>query len=399
MIAAPAKAREESLPPIATRTATTPRKVALVHYWLVNMRGGERVLEALCEMFPDADIYTHVVAPDRLSNRLRSHRIRTSFIARLPNAIRWYQRYLPLMPLALETLDLSDYDLVICSEAGPAKGVILRPGATQIVYCHSPMRYIWDKYHFYRKRAGRLTRAAMPLIAHYLRIWDAISAMRVDGFVANSAFVAGRLRQAYRREAAVVYPPVDIAAFTPVSADVVGDFYLWCGELVAYKRPDIAIEAFNALGLPLVVIGGGEELARLKRHANANISFLGKAAFGELRDNMARCRALIFPGEEDFGLVPVEVQASGRPVIALARGGALETVIPGETGMLYDDDSAAGLAEAVRAFDASGLADRCTAACVANAARFDKPAFVAGMTRLLRDHDLLVAPRPLARAA
>lgn len=376
-----------------------PRRVAFVHYWLINMRGGERVLEALCEMFPQADIYTHVVAPERLSEKLKRHCIRTTFIGRLPLAKRWYQRYLPLMPLALEQLDLSAYDLVICSEAGPAKGVILRPGAIQIVYCHSPMRYVWDKYHFYRDRAGRLPRLFMPLIAHYLRMWDAVSAMRVDGFVVNSAFVARRLQQAYRRPATVVYPPVDTAAFRPVENVACGAFYLWCGELVAYKRPDIAIDTFNTLDLPLVVIGDGEELERLKRRAGSNIHFLGKASFGVLRDHMARCRALIFPGEEDFGMVPVEVQASGRPVIALARGGALETVIPGRTGMVYEDDSVEGLAAAVREFEVSGLADTCTSACIENAARFDTSVFKAEMVRVLRDHGLAAPSQTLARAA
>ncbi len=379
--------------------AMVPRRVAFVHYWLVNMRGGERVLEALGEMFPDADIYTHVVVPERLSAALRRHRILPTFIARLPRATRWYQRYLPLMPLALEGLDMSAYDLVICSEAGPAKGVILRPGATQIVYCHSPMRYIWDKYHFYRTRAGRLTRMMMPLIAHYLRLWDAVSAMRVDEFVANSAFVAGRLRQAYRRDAVIVHPPVDVAAFAPVDMAQRGDFYLWCGELVAYKRPDIAIDAFNLLGLPLVVIGSGEELGCLKRLAGPNITFLGKASFDVLRDHMARCRAVVFPGEEDFGMVPVEVQASGRPVIALARGGVLETVVPGKTGVLYDDDDARGLAGAVRDFEASGLADTCGPACIANAARFDTHAFKTGMAQVLRRHGFVPASSFLARAA
>jgi len=373
----------------------TPRRVALVHYWLVNMRGGERVLEALSDIFPDADIYTHALAPEHLSDKLKRHSIRTTFVGRLPRAARWYQRYLPLMPLAIEALDLSAYDLVICSEAGPAKGVILRPGATQIVYCHSPMRYIWDKYHFYRTRAGRFTRMMIPLLAHYLRIWDAVSAMRVDGFVANSNFVADRIHQAYRRKAAVVHPPVDIAAFAPSRSGQVDNFYLWCGELVAYKRPDLAIDAFNALGLPLVVIGGGEELAQLKRRAGPNITFLGKASFATLRDHMARCRALVFSGEEDFGMVPVEVQASGRPVIALARGGALETVRPGETGILYDDESVEGLAAAVQTFEASGLAETCGPACIANATRFDKKAFTAGMTRVLRDHGIMVAPKTI----
>ncbi len=370
-----------------------PARVALVHYWLVGMRGGERVLEALCDLFPDADIYTHVVVPDRLSDRLRRHRITTSFIARLPFATRWYKRYLPLMPLALEALDLTAYDLVLCSEAGPAKGVILRPGAVQIAYCHSPMRYIWDGYHFYRARAGRLTRLLMPLVAHRLRIWDAVSALRVDGFVANSAFVASRLRQAYRREAEVVHPPVDVSTFRQVDATETGDFYLWCGELVAYKRADLAIDACAALGRPLVVIGDGEEMARLKRRAGPDVTFLGRASFDVLRDHMARARALLFPGEEDFGLVPVEVQASGRPVIALARGGALETVVDGRTGLLYADDSAAGLAAAIRAFEASGLERTCALACIANAARFGPDAFRAGMIRVLGRSGIAVSAR------
>ncbi|MFS0774415.1 glycosyltransferase [Sphingomonas sp. 1P08PE] len=382
----------------ASGALRVPQRVALIHYWLVTMRGGERVLEALAEMFPDADIYTHAVAPEQLSAKLRRHRITTTFVGRLPRAARWYQRYLPLMPLALEALDLSAYDLVICSEAGPAKGVIVRPGAVQIVYCHSPMRYIWDKYHLYRRRAGWLTRRVMPLIAHYLRLWDAISAMRVDGFVANSSFVAARLRQAYRREACVVYPPVDVAAFATARVVQPDDFYLWCGELVAYKRPEVAIDAFNTLGLPLVVLGGGEELKRLKERAGPTIRFLGKVPFDTLRDHMGRCRALIFPGEEDFGMVPVEVQATGRPVIALARGGALETVRSNHTGLLYEDDSADGLVAAVRAFEDSGIAERCGDDCIRNARRFDADNFRAGMARVLREHGLAPARIPQPRA-
>jgi len=378
--------------------ARLPR-VALVHYWLVNMRGGERVLEVLGEMFPEADIYTHAIAPAKLSAKLKRHRIVPTFVGRLPGAARWYQRYLPLMPLALEALDLSEYDLVICSEAGPAKGVILRPGAVQIAYCHSPMRYIWDKYHFYRARGGRMTRAVMPLIAHYLRLWDAVSAMRVDAYIANSSFVAKRIRQAYRREAAVVHPPVDVAAFRPSEAIQRGDFYLWCGELVAYKRPDIAVDAFTRLGKPLVVIGDGEEMERLRRGAGENIRFLGRASFDVMRDHMARCRALIFPGEEDFGMVPVEVQASGRPVIALARGGAVETVVHGKTGVLYEQDSVEGLLAAVEDFEASGLAERCAADCLGNAARFDKEQFKAGMVRILREHDIVLPAHRAAQAA
>ncbi len=376
--------------------AAVPRRVALVHYWLVNMRGGERVLEALADLFPDADIYTHALDRDRLSDKLNRHRIMTSFIGRLPKAGRWYQRYLPLMPAALEQLDMTSYDLVLCSEAGPAKGVIVRPEAKQIVYCHSPMRYVWDKYHFYRGRAGFLTRLLMPPLAHYLRMWDTVSAARVDAFAANSAFIARRIQQAYRRDATVIHPPIDVAAFSPAPDSAPGDFYLWCGELVAYKRPDLAVEAFNALGLPLVVIGSGEELERLRKRAAPNVRFLGKASFEVLRTHMAQCRALIFPGEEDFGMVPVEVQASGRPVIALARGGATETVVHGKTGILYSDDSVEGLIAAVREFDASGLAERCSEACVDNAARFDKAAFRKAMIEFLLSHGVAVSATPTA---
>jgi glycosyltransferase involved in cell wall biosynthesis len=397
-VKAPAEAGERASFGQLEARATVPR-VALIHYWLVNMRGGERVLEALAEMFPEANIYTHAVAPAKLSAKLRRHRIVPTFVGRLPRAARWYQRYLPLMPLALEALDLSAYDLVICSEAGPAKGVILRPGAVQIAYCHSPMRYIWDKYHFYRARSGRLTRAVMPLIAHYLRLWDASSAMRVDTYIANSAFVAQRIRQAYRREAIVVHPPVDVAAFRPSEAVESGDFYLWCGELVAYKQPDLAVDAFTRLGKPLVVIGDGEEMERLKHRAGENIRFLGRASFDVMRDHMARCRALIFPGEEDFGMVPVEVQASGRPVIALARGGALETVVSGKTGILYEQDSVEGLLTAVGDFERSGLAERCTADCMSNAARFDKEEFKAGISRILLDHGIALPAHAAAQTA
>jgi glycosyltransferase involved in cell wall biosynthesis len=250
------------------------------------------------------------------------------------------------------------------------------------------MRYIWDQYHAYRARAGWLTRLAMPVLVPYLRRWDATSAQRADAIVANSAFVADRVRRVWQREAVVVHPPIDVSTFRQV--DELGDFYLWCGELVGYKRADLAIAACAALGRKLVVIGDGEDMARLQRQAGPHVTFLGRASFDVLRDHMARARALLFPGEEDFGLVPVEVQASGRPVIALARGGALETVVDGETGLLYQDDSAAGLVDALAAFEASGLETRCTAACVANAARFDVVAFRAGMIRVLAQHGIPV---------
>lgn len=359
-------------------------KVAIIHYWLVGMRGGEKVLEAFCRMFPNADIYTHVYNPDATSSTINAHPVRQTAIGRLPWAKRLYQSYLPLMPGALETLDLTGYDLVISSEAGPAKGVIVPPDAFHLCYVHSPMRYLWDQYTAYRNGAGPLTRLAMPLLAPRLRVWDVTSAARVDHFVANSTHVANRVQKYWRRTAEVVHPPVDVKVFAPVDVAERGDFYLWAGELAPYKRPDIAIAAFRELGLPLVIIGGPEKTrARLAANAPPNITFLGKSDFQTLRSHMAHCKALVFPGEEDFGIVPVEVMASGRPVIAYGRGGAMDTVVPGQTGLLFQEQSADGLIEAVRAFEASGMADADTEPLVAHAARFDEAAFRIGIRKSL----------------
>jgi len=327
-------------------------KVALVHYWLVGMRGGEKVLEALCELYPEADIFTHVCDPESISDTLRRHTIHSSFIARLPRAKQWYQRYLPFMPMALEQLDLRGYDLVISSESGPAKGIIPPPEATHICYCHSPMRYVWDMYHDYLEGAGRLTRLLMPPLLHKLRTWDVTTAPRVDHFVANSDYVAARINKYYRRVAKVIHPPVDTDEFGP--GGETGDFYLMMGQLVGYKRADLAVEAFNRLGLPLVIIGEGEMREALEKKAAANIRFLGWQPFTEIQSHYARCKALVFPGAEDFGIVPVEAMAAGRPVIAYRRGGATETVVDGVTGLFFDEQTAEGLMEAVQRFEAMG---------------------------------------------
>ena len=360
------------------------RRVALIHYWLVGMRGGEKVLEALCGMFPQADIYTHVVVPARLSERLRAHRIETTFVARLPFAARAYQKYLPFMPRALEQIDLSGYDLVISSESGPAKGVIPPPDAAHLCYCHSPMRYLWDQYHTYRRGAGLLTRALMPHMAHRLRIWDVTSAARVDRFVANSTHVAARIAKYWRREADVVAPPVSVEDFAPAPPGEVGDYYLWAGELAPYKRPDIAIAAAARAGRRLVMVGGPARTAKaLAADAPDNVEVLGPVDFATLKHHLARCRALVFPGEEDFGIVPVEAMASGRPVIAYGRGGALDSVVDGETGLLFGDQSAAGLAEAIARLEASGLDRADPARLTAHARRFDAGAFRSGISEAL----------------
>lgn len=324
-------------------------KVAIVHYWLVGMRGGEKVIEALCEMYPQADIFTHVYVPDMVSDRIRAHRVIPSFINKLPRAASMYKTYLPLMPMALEQLDMRGYDLIISSESGPAKGIIAPSDALHVCYCHTPMRYIWNMYHDYRDNAGQLARLAMPPLTHYLRMWDVGTAARVDSFVANSMTVSRRIRRYYGADSTVIYPPVDTDAYHQADPSQMGNFYLMAGELVRYKRPDLAVQAFNDMRLNLVVIGGGEMLEELRRMAGPTVTVLGTQPFDVLKSHYAQCRALVFPGEEDFGMVPVEAMASGRPVIAFGKGGATETVVAGETGVFFAIQSVEAIVAAVRA--------------------------------------------------
>lgn len=326
------------------RRFSQPR-VAIVHYWLVAMRGGERVVEHLLRLFPDADLFTHVHDPARMSNTINAARVQTSFINRLPFARRFYQYYLPLMPMALEEFDLSDYDLVISSESGPAKGVITRPDSLHVCYCHTPMRYVWDHYHQYKSAANPLARAVMPAMYHRLRQWDVASSARVDRFAANSNFIRQRIEKVWRRDAAVIHPPVETNLFTP--AVEAGDYYLWVGQLVPYKRPDVAVEAFTRSGLPLVVVGTGSMAAKLRAQAGPNVTFVERMSFNELRQAYARCRALVVTAEEDFGITPVEAMASGRPVLAYGRGGALDSVEDGVTGLFYREQDSTALIETV----------------------------------------------------
>jgi glycosyltransferase involved in cell wall biosynthesis len=327
-------------------------KVAIIHYWLVGMRGGEKVIEALCEMYPQADIFTHVYVPEMVSDRIRQHRVIPTFINSLPRASKMYKTYLPLMPLALEQLDLRGYDLIISSESGPAKGIIAPSEALHVCYCHTPMRYIWNMYHDYRNGAGRVARLMMPPLTHYLRMWDVTSAARVDSFVANSATVARRIHRYYGANSVVVHPPVDTDAFSIAAPSELGDYYLMAGELVSYKRPDLAVRAFNEMKLKLVVIGGGEMLDEVRRLAGPTVTVLGSQPFDVLKQHYAQCRALIFPGEEDFGMVPVEAMASGRPVVAFGRGGATETVAPGVSGVFFAEQTVETISSAVRSLDA-----------------------------------------------
>lgn len=326
-------------------------RVAIIHYWLVGMRGGEKVLEALCNMYPTADIYTHTYDKGAISHIINGHKIQTTFIQKLPYAKKMYKKYLPLMPMALEQIDLSEYDLVISSESGPSKGVIPMASALHVCYCHSPMRYIWNMYNRYYETSGTMTRMMMPPLAHYLRNWDVATANRVDEFAANSSTVAQRIKSYYRRDSDVIHPPVDTNAFRPALLSDVGDHYLMVGELVSYKRPDLAVEACNRLKAKLVVIGGGEMLAHMRKIAGPTVTIMGPQPFDVLRYHYAHCRALIFPGEEDFGIVPVEAMASGRPVIAFGRGGATETVVEGRTGVFFSTQSVEALIDAIKRCD------------------------------------------------
>ena len=336
------KEEETSMPP--------GLKIALVHDWLTGMRGGEKVLEVLCELYPQATLFTLLHNKGSVSPTIEEMEIRTSFIDRLPLKSSKYRNYLPLFPRAIESFDFSAFDLILSTSHAVAKGAQPKPGALHICYCHTPMRYVWELYeeYFGPGRADLATRTAMNFIAPRLRSWDVAASSRVHHFVANSRNVAGRIRQYYNRSAEVIYPPVNVEQFQVSEKD--DGYYLVVSALVPYKRVDLAVETFNQLGEKLVIVGTGPEMKRLRSLARANVEFLGWQSDSDLAALYSRCRALVFPGIEDFGIVPLEAMASGKPVVAFGQGGALETVVDaqvGATGVFFHEQKPEALKEAL----------------------------------------------------
>ena len=351
-------------------------RVALVHDWLTGMRGGEMVLQELCLLFPRADLFTLVYYMGSVSPVIENRRIIESPITRLPLGRRCFRSYLPLFPWAVESFDLKGYDLIISSSHCVAKGVIPPPDALNIAYIHTPMRYVWDMRTDYvgPGRLGAPARLMAGFAAHYLRNWDVASAARVDRFIANSQHVRRRILKYYRREARVIHPPVAVNRFRVGSGS--GGYFLTVSALVPYKRLDIAVAACSRLGLRLVVTGDGPELNRLKRMAGKTIEFVRPQTIEELVKLYSDAEALIHPGEEDFGICIVEAQASGRPVIAYNRGGALETVIPDgddRTGVFFGEQNPEALCETLKVFDPGRFNP---AAARRNAERFGKERFI-----------------------
>lgn len=340
-------------------------KTAILHYWLTNVRGGEQVLSALGELLPEANIFTHAYLPRPFGETSRrslwGHRVEESFIARLLFGRKHPQAFLPLMPLATRRLDLDAYDLVVSSESGPIKGIRKRAGQRHVCYCHTPMRYLWDMHDEYYRSAGLIGKLSMKLFTSYLRREDLKSAESVDEFVANSAFVAERIKRIYGRDSVVVHPPVEVEFFSAADRTA-GDYYLFVGAPVAYKRLDLAEEACRRMGRRLVVAGGGA------------------ATDEELRWLYAGAKALLFPGLEDFGIVPVEAQAAGCPVIAYGAGGALETVRDGETGVFFGRQDVESLCGAMEECEGRSWNPD---ACRANARRFSKQVFLNRMKGVL----------------
>ncbi|MCC6166218.1 MAG: glycosyltransferase [Caldilineaceae bacterium] len=375
-------------------------RVALVHDWLNQRGGAENVLEELVALFPGAPLYTSIYAAERMPDAYRRWPIQTSWMQRLPGVTAHHQRYLPLYPLAFGGLDLSGYDLVISNKSGFCHGVQTASRARRalhICYCLTPTRFLWlyDQYRARERIGGGLDAALRPLLA-LLRRWDRAAAQRVDHFVAISRTVQDRIRQIYGRDSTIIYPPVDTEYFTPAPMRQAGDYYLIVSRLIPYKRIDLAVAAFTQLPAEkLLVVGEGRDLAALRAVAGPNVHFLGWQTRARIRELMQGCKAFLFPGLEDFGITPVEAMAAGRPVVAFAGGGALDTVLSGITGEHFAEQSAACLAETLARFDAAAYDP---AACRAQAERFSAAAFRTALTGYVRQAPA-AAPRQAAPSA
>ena len=356
------------------------RRVALVHDFLLDLRGAERVFAAICDAWPEADVFTAVYDERGTEGRFAARSPRASFLQKLRPTSKTFRPLLPLYPHAIESLDLRGYDLVISSSSAWAHGVLIDPGAVHVCYCHNPFRYAWSEREATLKARNPLTRPALRLLLSRWRQWDWIAAQRVDAYVANSAVTAARIRRYFGREAKVLHPPVELSRFSP---GAVGAHYLVLAELMAHKRIDVAIRAFNALRLPLVVVGDGPEYRRLRRLAGPTVRLTGRLSDGEVAELLRSAQALIVTAEEEFGIAAVESLASGRPVIGVRSGGVLETVEEGVTGTFYDDGGdPAALAAAVASFDPAAVDPE---ACVRSAQRFDIPHFQRRLRAIVED--------------
>lgn len=356
-------------------------RVAIVHDWLNQFGGGELVLEALHELFPDAPVYTTLYDANVMPREYQTWDIRTSFIQSLPRTTAYFRYLMPLYPLAVEQFDLSAYDVVISSSSYWAKGVVTPPGTLHVCYCHAPMRYAWDVYYEAVRELPAVVRVPLSVIVHWLRQWDVATAQRVDTFVANSRFVARKIEKYYRRDATVIYPPVDTDYFTP--GDLIEDYYVAVSRLRPYKCLDIAIEAFNRMGLRLRIIGTGAQLSYLRRLAGGTVEVLGWQQQSKVREYLARCRGFILTAKEDFGIAPVEAMAAGRPVVAYAAGGALETVIEGTTGVFFHEQTVESLIEGVQRLERLMPFDRDQIR--AHARQYDRAVFLERMESFVDD--------------
>ncbi|MCZ7672660.1 MAG: glycosyltransferase [Chloroflexi bacterium] len=353
--------------------------------------GAEDVLEALVALYPHRPIYTSMYSPKAMPTHWRDWDIRTSFIDRLPFAYNRQQLYFPLYPYAFEQFDFREYDLVISNKSGFCHGVITGPETLHICYCLTPTRYVW-RYHQYaeQENLGRFSRKVLPPYLTILRLWDRLAADRVDYFIAISEEVRRRIAKIYHRDSVIIHPPVETSRFQPASR--VEDYYLFVGRLVPYRRLDVLIEAFNILDRPLHIAGSGRDRERLAALAGPNVTFLGYVPDEDLPDLISRCRAFMFPGEEDFGIAPIQAMAAGRPVIAYAGGGALETVRHGQTGWLFTEQSASAIVEAVESFDARAVD---VAFISAHAAQYDVAIFKQKMAQFVEEK-LAKEKRPIS---